>query len=240
MKNVLVATPLCFAALLGLATRASAAERGYSVTDFDRIRIEGPYKVTLVTGRSPGVRAFGSQAAVEALMVDLQGRTLIVRRNSQGWGGYPGQSAGSVELRVSTYGLRSAALNGVGSLNIDKVKGQALELSVAGSGLLKVGALEVDRLTLGVTGSGRAEIAGKALAAQVGVRGTGVIDAGSLVATDAKIAIEGPGDVRIGALRTANVVAHGAGSVTVLGQPACTIKATGSGSVTCGKSSEQR
>lgn len=229
--KALVLAPL----LVCLASQAGAAERGYSVTDFDRIRVDGPYKVTLVTGKSPGARAIGSQAAIEGIVVDLQGRTMIVRRNSQNWGGYPGQSAGPIELRVSTYGLRSAALNGAGSLGIDRLKGQALELSVSGSGLLKVGAVDADRLTLGVTGSGRAEISGKVLSAQVGVRGTGVIDAGALTANDVRIAVDGPGDVRIGASRTASVTSTGAGTIVVLGSPACTIKATGSASVICGK-----
>lgn len=228
MKIVLLAAVL-------LSSGASAAERGYSVTDFDRIRVDGPYKVTLVTGKSPSARAYGSQAAIEGVVVDLQGRTMIVRRSSQSWGGYPGQSAGPVELRVSTYGLRSAALNGAGSLSIDKVRGQAIELSVAGSGLLKVGAVEADRLTLGVTGNGRAEVAGRALTAQVGIRGTGVVDASALTTNDVKLAADGPGDIRITATRTASVVSNGAGNIVVIGTPACTVKATGSGTVSCGK-----
>jgi hypothetical protein len=44
-----------------------------------------------------------------------------------------------VEVRVTGYTLRAAALNGAGSLAIDKVKGASLDLVVAGSGLLTVG-----------------------------------------------------------------------------------------------------
>jgi hypothetical protein len=56
-----------------MAAPAHAAERGYSVTDFDRIRIDGPYRVTLTTGRSPGARAVGAQAAIEGVAVEVQG-----------------------------------------------------------------------------------------------------------------------------------------------------------------------
>lgn len=229
MKTVL------FALLVSLSVNVSAAERGYSVTDFDRVRIDGPYKVTIATGRSPSGRAIGSQAGIDGVSVDLQGRTLIVRRNSQTWGGYPGKSAGPVEVRLTTHGLRAATLNGAGSLAIDTIKGQTIDLTVSGSGLLKVGAVAADRLNVTVVGNGRAEVAGKAAIAQLGVRGTGAIDAETLIAKDARIVADGPGDITVAATATASVVSNGAGNITVLGSPTCTIKASGSGEVVCGK-----
>lgn len=232
MKTPIVKTAVLAAALLSSA--APAAERGYSVTDFERVRVDGPYRVTLTTGRSPGARAYGSQAAIEGVSVELQGRTLIVKRNSQTWGGYPGTSAGPVEIRLTGYALRSATLNGAGSLTIDALKGQSIDLLVAGSGLLKVGRIDTDRLTVSVAGNGRAEVGGKAAIAQFAVRGTGAIDGSALVAKDAKIAADGPGDIKIAATATASVVSSGAGSIAVTGKPACTVKATGSGTVACG------
>ncbi len=227
MKTAILAATL-------LSSAAPAAERGYSVTDFERVRVDGPYKVTLTTGRSPGARAYGSQAAIEGVSVELQGRTLIVKRNSQTWGGYPGTSAGPVEIRLTGYALRSATLNGAGSLTIDALKGQSIDLLVAGSGLLKVGRIDTDRLTVSVAGNGRAEVGGKAAIAQFAVRGTGAIDGSALVAKDAKIAADGPGDIKIAATATASVVSSGAGNIAVTGRPACTVKATGSGTVVCG------
>lgn len=227
MKTAILAAAL-------LSSAAPAAERGYSVTDFERIRVDGPYKVTLTTGRSPGARAYGSQAAIEGVSVELQGRTLIVKRNNQTWGGYPGTSAGPVEIRLTGYALRSATLNGAGSLTIDALKGQSIDLLVAGSGMLKVGRIDTDRLTVSVAGNGRAEVGGKAAIAQFAVRGTGAIDGSALVAKDAKIAADGPGDIKIAATATASVVSSGAGNIAVTGKPACTVKATGSGTVACG------
>lgn len=219
----------------GWAAPAGAAERGYSVTDFDRIRVDGPYRVTLATGRSPSARATGSPGAIDALSVEVQGRTLIVRRNSAAWGGQPGRADGSVELRLSTPAIRAAALNGAGSLSIDRLRGASIDLSVSGAGLLSVGAIEADRLTAGVIGSGRMTLAGRAAIAQIGVRGTGGIDGAALVVKDAKVGAEGPGDIKLSATDTANVLANGSGSMTVLGNPACTVKASGSAAVVCGR-----
>lgn len=222
-------------ALLTLAAAAPAAERGYSVTDFDRIRVDGPYKVTLATGRSPSARASGSPAAIDAVSIETQGRTLVVRRNSQSWGGYPGKSAGPVEIRLSTPDLRAAALNGAGSLAIDRIRGQSVDLAVAGSGALSVGAVEADRLSVTVVGNGRAEVAGKAATAQIGVRGAGGFGGAKLVVKDVKIAADGPADITVAAVASAGVVSNGTGNIVVLGSPACIVKASGSGTVACGK-----
>ncbi len=93
---------LCIAAFPSAST---AAERTLSVTSFDRVRIEGPFKVT-VTGVSPFAKIIGSTSAFDSVTVDQQGRTLIVRPNSSNWGGYPGQSRGSVEVSVGTGDFR--------------------------------------------------------------------------------------------------------------------------------------
>ena len=232
MKSMPLLAPL--GALL-LSTAAAAAERGYSVTDFDRVRVDGPYRVTLATGRSPGARATGSASAIDALQVEVQGRTLIIRRSSQTWGGAPGASAGPVEVRVTGFAVRAASVNGAGSLAVDRLSGQSLDLLLAGSGTLEVGALTTDRLSAAVAGSGRMRLAGKAATGQIAVRGTGMVDASGLAVKDLKVAADGAADIRVAATGTAAIHANGTGTIAVTGNAACTIKAEGSGSVTCGR-----
>src|SRR5690349_20556352 len=76
---------LAFAA----AAPAAAAERHYSITDFDRVQVDGPYRVTLATGRSSAARAEGSTEALDHVSIDVQGGILRIRRNRSAWGGYP-------------------------------------------------------------------------------------------------------------------------------------------------------
>ncbi|HXG82131.1 MAG TPA: hypothetical protein VNJ05_10065, partial [Sphingomicrobium sp.] len=75
-----------------------AAKRNYTVTDFDRIRIDGPYQVSLKTNVAPFARATGSQAALDGVSIEVQGRTLVVREGKNGWGGYPGENSGPVTI----------------------------------------------------------------------------------------------------------------------------------------------
>ena len=46
------------------ASQATAAERTLSVTTFDKVRIDGPYRVRVTTGVSPFARVSGSAAAI--------------------------------------------------------------------------------------------------------------------------------------------------------------------------------
>jgi hypothetical protein len=77
---------------------APASQRNYSVTSFDRIRVDGPYQVQLQTNVAPYARAKGSQAALDGVSIAVEGRTLIVRAGGGSWGGYSGENPGPVTI----------------------------------------------------------------------------------------------------------------------------------------------
>ena len=88
MKVGAMRTFLPFIAVtLALAARADAATRNFGVSGFDRIRVEGPFKVSLATGVAPFAKASGgSPAALDSVTIDVQGRTLVVRSNRTKYG----------------------------------------------------------------------------------------------------------------------------------------------------------
>ncbi|HEV2044211.1 MAG TPA: DUF2807 domain-containing protein, partial [Sphingomicrobium sp.] len=115
---------LILAAFLLSAAPAAAAERNFGVSGFDRVRVDGDYKVTLTVGIAPFAKAKGSMRALDPVDIVVEGRTLIVRaKASASWGGYPGESAGPVEISIGTHELTAAFVNGAGSLAINKVRG---------------------------------------------------------------------------------------------------------------------
>ena len=224
-------------ALLVLASLPAAAappvtQRNYSVTSFDRVRVDGPFEVRLKTNVAPFARASGSQAALDGVTLKVEGRTLIVGPSSGGWGGYPGENRGPVTIEVGTHELSTAWLNGAGSLNIDKVKGLSFDLAIQGAGSARIDTADVDQLKLGLSGAGSARIAGRAASMTATVRGTSSLDAEGLSVKDAVIGAEGPAIVRATVTNAAKVDALGLAAVTLGGKPACTVNAKGSASVT--------
>ena len=216
------------------ALPAAAAERGFTVTSFDRIRVEGPYDVTVTSGGAPAARATGSPAGLDTVTVRVDGRTLVIQRNTNAWGGFPGQDRGRVTIAVTTPGLVAALLAGSGQLDVDAMRYAKIDLQVTGSGRIALHRLETDRLGALVTGSGGLAIAGRAATAQLTLNGSGQIDAGKLEAGDATVTATGSGDVALAVRRAANVQATGSGDVTIGGMPACTVRRLGSGNVICG------
>jgi hypothetical protein len=224
----------CLLAAALAAAPADAAERTYPVTDFDTIKVEGPFAVTLATGLSSRVRASGSPQALERLTVEVGGRTLRIRVNHSAWGGYPGQSPEPVRIEASTLDLARASVLGPGSLDIDKARGLRLDLAVGGSGRLAVHALDADNLIVGLMGSGAIVLAGRARQMRATIQGSGDLDAAHLQAGDVLLGADTAGNIALGSAHSARVTATGAGNVTIGGTPACTVDNRGSGRILCG------
>lgn len=217
-------------ALLFAAGPAMAADRNIGVDNFERVRVEGPFAVTVQTGKSTAVKASGDRRAIDQVSADVQGRTLILRARP----GVGDEAAGGpVAIAVTVFTLDSARIAGGGSLTVDRMRAPRIALSVEGSAQLAVGSLTTDHLDAALDGSGAMMLGGTVRDAAVALRGTGSIDAAKLTASDLKLNSQSAGAVTIGAKGTARILASGSGAVTVLGKPACTVTRTGSGPVRC-------
>lgn len=219
-------------------TAAAAADRGYTVTDFSRIRAEGPFDIAVRVGPAPSVRARGLPAALDRLSVEVRGDMLVIRPDHSAWSGWPGGAASKVTLAVTVPMLRGVAIAGSGDMAIDRIRGGAVQLYSAGSGDLAVAQLQVDTLGLSVQGSGDATLAGRAAQAVITVQGSGDVDASGLTVADATLSVQGSGDLAIAATRSAKVTSSGSGDVTVTGAAACTVAQAGSGEVSCARKAE--
>ena len=224
--------PFALAALFAMP--AEAAERRYTITDFDRIQVEGPFRVTLVTGKGASAVATGDPRSIDRVSVDVQSRLLKIRPGRSGWGGYPGQENGTVTLTITTPALRSATVIGSGTLEIDRAKAMKFDAVLSGSGRIGIDSVEADVLAIGLVGGGTLRIGGAAKSVRATVSGSGDLDASSLRAEDAEINADTSGRVALAVRRAAKVTSAGAGDVVIAGAPACTVSNRGAGNVSCG------
>lgn len=230
MRRLLLAS-LILACSSGIAV---AAGRNFTVTSFDKIRVQGPYSVTVRTGAAPSAKAAGDRNALDRMVVEVQGRTLIVRTDRGGWTGWPGASQGGAAVALTTPALATAVLDGPGSLSIDRMAAPRVDMSISGSGDVTIGVIETDRLTLNLAGSGRMKMAGKAAQARISLMGSGDVDAAALIVADAEVSAAGSGNLQLAASRSARVNANGSGNVTITGKAACAVRNIGMGEVSCG------
>src|SRR4030095_14282066 len=179
-----------------LGAAAPTTQRNFSVTSFDRIRVDGPYKVTLKTNVAPYARATGTAASIDGVSIKVEGRTLVIRSGSSGWGGYPGESRGPVTIEVGTHDLSAAYINGPGALDIDRVKGLGFDLSIQGAGFASIGQADVDQMNVGISGAATSRLSGRVAKLTATVRGSSTFEADGLQVKDAVIGAEGPSVVR--------------------------------------------
>lgn len=232
-------TFLILASLAAAASPASAATRNFGVSSFDKIRVEGPYRIKLTVGVPVSAKATGSStAALDRVSIETQGSTLIVHPNRSTWGGYPGGDPGPIAIEIGTHDLVSAWLNGSGALDINKVKGLTFDLSVQGSGSTTIAQVDVDQLNVSIGGTANASLAGRAAKITAVIRGMSSLDATALTSKDATFGAEGAATIKAVVTNSAKIDGSGPGTIVLTGRPACTVRVSGSTSVSGCKSSQ--
>lgn len=224
--------------LLLLPAAVSAADRTVSVGvgSFDRLRVEGPFRVHVSAG-PPRATVSGDSRTIDAVDVHADGDTLVVRANNNGWGERPVVAAGPVTVTLSTPTLVRAVAAGGAEVTIARMRGDRVDLVLSGSGTMTVAAVDAAQLDAGVVGNGTITLAGRAARARLTVNGAGTMDAGALIADDLTLDHDGPGNSKAQARYTARVTHTGLGEVEVSGNARCTVKAAGGGPVRCGRGS---
>jgi hypothetical protein len=220
------------AAICAIAAPAHAATRNFGITGFEKIRVDGPYKVQLTTGIAPFARASGSASALDGLTIEVRDDTLIVHGNLDSWGGYPGKDVGPVEISLGTHELSAAWLNGSGSLSINRVEGLKFGVSAQGSGSIDIARADVDQLNVSVLGTASARLAGQAGKLTAVIRGISTLDASGLAIKDATLGAEGAATIAADISNSVKVDATGPATVRLTGGPSCTLQVSGSASVT--------
>ncbi len=211
----------------------SAVSRTYQLGAFDKIEVAGPYEVKVTTGGAPGASATGGDKLLDETEVVVENGTLKIRAKKHKGMRFSWGKKGKAEFTVTTAMLHGAGIAGSGGIAVDKVDGD-FKGDVAGSGNLRLAAINGGSVEFDIAGSGKIIAAGKAASTRIDIAGSGDVDASGLAARIANVSIAGSGNVRVNATETAKVDIAGSGDVAVTGGAKCSVSKAGSGNVTCG------
>ena len=106
------------------------------------------------------------------------------------------------------------------------------EVSIAGSGDVKIRQLDTDKLDLSITGSGDCLASGNTSHVSLAIAGSGEADLRKLQANSAKVRITGSGCAIINAKENLSAKISGSGNIRYLKNPKIQKAVTGSGSIT--------
>ncbi len=223
---------------------ASAAERRYTLSTFDKVRVEGDVAVEIVSGAAPSAVAIGDPRALDALTVRVQGGTLSIRRaRASQLTERRNQSVAPDALplvRLSARAVQSLMLQGHGSARIDRLTGARPNATVNGNGSIDIGAVQADALAVNVSGSGSLKVGGTATSARAVMLGDGLIEATGLSLSSLDLFGEGPVRARMTVDGPARISVMGDAQIEIGGQSTCTIRQTGANAIACGSIEKPR
>jgi hypothetical protein len=202
--------------LLLVPVSASAAERRYPVPPFERIRVQGPFDVTVAAGRKTEVVVEGA-GDLDAIDVRAEGSTLTL-------GGLAGPTSAPLHIRVTAAGLTAASVSARGRLAIDTMQGDRIDLAVNGIGSIQITGIHAGELHVTAAGQGTIAIAGDAHLVSMRVLGTFGIDGAALTADELSLYSGNDGDAKLNVRSQASITNVGPGTVRIAGRATCTIR----------------
>lgn len=163
------------------------------VGGFTAITLSGAIDLDIEVGKATSVVVIGDDNVVPLIRTRLRGGRLVIDSR----GSY--QTRTPLVVRVTTPALAELTSNGSGTSAVRSASGDALRLTLNGSGAIEVSGA-VERL--------HAELAG-----------SGAIDAAGVRATSVRAELSGSGAMELTATRALDAQVSGSGSITYGGAP---------------------
>ncbi|MEJ6594605.1 DUF2807 domain-containing protein [Parasphingorhabdus sp.] len=221
------------AALL-LTSAAQAAERKFSLFSFDDIRISNGVDVVLTSGKGPSARAEGeTRELLDRLSLQKNGKQLIVSIRPKSLSGDDYDGDAPVTLFLSSYAISNITHLGSGLVTLDKLSGRTPRARLGGFGTLRIDAVDADRLDVVMTGGGQVILAGTARDARVELQGASMFESPGLTVEKLTLVQRGPASSQMKVMREANITNNGTGRIAIAGKPNCTVRTDGAADIVC-------
>ena len=200
-----------------VAPSGNTVSEEMSLSNFDKIVVNGSFEVTYETGNAAGAVVTGSDNLVPLVNVEVNGNTLSI-----GFKRGTSVSRNDVEVHVVAPSVTGYELNGSGDLSVNTVEGKFVTTKLAGSGDVYCDGVDAASVVARLLGSGDINLGGKSASATFEVSTSGCIDAEELVADGVFATVSGSGDINCHALKTLEATINGSGEICYEGSPRVT------------------
>ena len=206
--------------------KVSVIDKNVPVEYFNKIVLKGSDKIIFTQGDKPSVRIHGIKEMVDAVVVNQDGKTLTVSRNS---------SFNNGDVFV---GLWNALKNETIEVVIYVTSPDLIDVQLTGSGDFKgKGRIDSDKLDLGLRGSGDIDFDDIVCdAINVTLVGSGDVEIDRVESITSNVQLQGSGDVKIkqNNVRVTSLNLYGSGDIEVVCSKCDKVNASlqGSGDIT--------
>lgn len=200
---------------------------------FTEISLRIGADVHLSQGNEQVVEVKGEEATLKKLITEVKDRKLVIR--------YPTETLfsnkwnpGKIDLFITIPQIDGLTIAGSGSITADnKIESRILDISLSGSGDIRIDNLKADKVTSLLSGSGNLFLTGQQPAGEFNssLYGSGNVKATGFPVNDVNIKISGSGSCWVNATRNLVVRILGSGNVYYKGNPAIDSSILGPGQV---------
>jgi len=191
------------------------------------IGLAGPDDVIVKVGKKLKIKVKGDEDVIEALRFKRSGDSLTIGRDGD-WS----SNMGKATITVTMPAPNDISLAGSGDIRAAALADNA-DISMAGSGTIVIEEVAAESLEVSSAGSGKVTAMGSAQKLDVSILGSGSVDMKKLKADDVEVSIAGSGSVNVASDGKVDASIAGSGSVYVTGEAECTSSKMGSGSLIC-------
>ena len=118
-------------------------------------------------------------------------------------------------------------------VTLDTLSGRTPKVRLGGFGTLRIDSVEADRLDVVMAGGGQLTMAGEAVAARLELQGASIFESPNLEVEKLILIQRGPVSSHLAVEREANITNFGTGRIQIEGRPNCMVRTDGSAEIIC-------
>jgi hypothetical protein len=200
------------------------------VPAFTALSIAYPVEVVIHQGDAQSVSVEAEDNLLPQLATRVSGSTLYIENSEHNRVRRVNPSK-PVRITLTVTDLHALDASSAGTVNLDGLQTESLDISASGAGKLTLSKLDVSSLSVDLSGAGNVEASGSAGTINLGISGLGNFLGGDLAAQSASVDISGAGSATLWLKNELSADISGLGSVNYYGSPKVSKDISGLGSV---------
>jgi hypothetical protein len=203
------------------------------VPNFTRISYRVPGKLYLKQGSPQKVEMEGSKDVLKEIETEVSGGKLVIGKERYRWGDWGWSNKDQVTVYVTMPNIEGISVSGSGNLICEeKITTGDLDLSVSGSGSMRLAFNATGNVEADVSGSGDMDLKGSCRNFDSDVSGSGRVFVSASIQELADLGISGSGKIQAqGTSKSVKATISGSGRVNAgdLATEKCEVRISGSG-----------
>jgi hypothetical protein len=188
------------------------------ISDFNAISIDYPANVILKQGQQHAVKVEADDNLLPQLDISVQGDTLHLRNNERNWSQRV-YTTEPVILTITVVDLRALNFPTAGSIEMDGLETDSLDVSVSGAGEVNLSNVKADAIEFAISGAGKIFVEGETNNLGLRISGVGEFNGANLQSQHANVRISGAGNATVWVERNLEARISGTGSIRYYGDP---------------------